>query len=556
MRAAKKVSDDGPAGADVLIVGEAPGLNEERQGLPFVGASGKELTAMLHEAGFIRTECYITNVCKYRPPENNIDKFFITKTEAGKRGVLERMGKYPLDPIVEGLIELDNLIDRLRPKLIIAFGNTALWALTGEWGITSWRGSYLYHDTRLQVAPSIPVLPTYHPAAILRQWSWRSTAVHDLRRARQILDKGVPQSSYWFTIAPSFEQVMDHLDLLEARIVQGQVLVSVDLETRHRQIACLGLGYSATEAICIPFMSVERPEGYWTLEEEFEIVKRLRYLLPLCKIIGQNFLYDIQYLIRQWALDLEVYFDTMIAQGVCYPGQPKGLDYISSMYCRYHRYWKDESKNWDPKVGERQLWEYNAKDCVTTWEGHIELKKVIRHMGLEEQFQFEMDLYKPILAMVLRGTRLDLECRNKMLIELMDAAAEREQYLSKMFEGVKLVKSKNAKPWYRSPIQQRKLFYEELKIPPIYNRKTKKPTVDDKALDEIAKREPLLYPIIDRLQELRSIGVISSTFVQMALDHDSRARCSYNPVGTETLRFNSYEDSFGYGTNMQNIPRD
>ena len=555
----KYVRASGPHKARVMLVGEAPGAEEEKAGLPFVGASGKELTRMLHEAGFIRSECFITNVCRMRPPENDISKFFVTKTEATRLGLPEVMGKYPMPIIGEGIEELKHEIEQCEPDLIIALGNTALWALTGEWGITNWRGSYLYVETPhwLYWDRRIPVLPTYHPAAILRQWNWRAAAVHDLKRARAILDEGVPDPGYDFVIEPSFRDVMDYLSMVEEQAFGRDALnrVSVDLETRDRHIACLGLGLDDRNAICIPFMCVERDEGYWAPDQELAIVLRLRELLPRLKVIGQNFIYDTQYTIRHWALWLPLFFDTMIAHAVCFPGTPKGLDYLSSLYCRYHRYWKEESKDWDPKLGERQLWEYNCKDCVTTWESGRELHKVLEAYGLEEQFSFELQMVERALRSMLRGVRMDLKRRDDMVGELMNAANEREVYLHNILDGMVLAKSKGAKPWYRSPIQQRKLFYEELGLPVIRHRKTGKPTVDDEALPTIGKREPLLLPLIERLRELRSINVISSTFVQMPLDHDNRARCSYNPVGTETFRFNSSEDAFGFGTNLQNIPR-
>ena len=528
-----------------MLVGEAPGAEEERAGLPFIGASGKELTKMLHEAGIIRSECFITNVCRVRPPKNDIGEYFVTKTEANKRGVLERDDRYPLEQIVEGLHALEGEIEQVKPKLIIALGNTALWALTGEWGITSWRGSYLSYR-------GIPVVPTYHPAGVMRQWSWRPTAVHDLKRAKRILTEDVPEPHYSFTI---FAEVNDWLDMLEAKYVNGQPWVSVDIETWHRHIACLGLSIDEHNAICIPFMREGASEGYWDGSSELHIIQRLRYLLTKMKCIGQNFIYDMQYIIRHWAFKPNLQFDTMIAHAVAFPGTPKGLDYLSSMYCRYHRYWKDESKDWDPHVGERQLWEYNCKDCVTTWECQRELFKVLEHFNLYDQFQFEMDMLGPVLSMMLRGVRIDTERKSKMAFELLEAASEREAYLHNMIDGIQLATSKTAKPWYRSPRQQMKLFYEVLGLPTIYHRKTRKPTVDDEALPTIAKREPLLFPLIERLQELRSIGVFSSTFVQMPLDHDMRARCSYNVVGTETFRFNSSQDAFGFGTNLQNIPR-
>ena len=74
-----KTKFSGPLDAKIMVVGEAPGADEEIAGVPFVGTSGTELTKMLNEAGILRSECFLTNVCKYRPPENKIENFFLDK---------------------------------------------------------------------------------------------------------------------------------------------------------------------------------------------------------------------------------------------------------------------------------------------------------------------------------------------------------------------------------------------------------------------------------------------------------------------------------------------
>jgi DNA polymerase-1 len=96
--------------------------------------------------------------------------------------------------------------------------------------------------------------------------------------------------------------------------------------------------------------------------------------------------------------------------------------------------------------------------------------------------------------------------------------------------------------------------YGEMGLPPQRNRKSGNLSCDDKSLEKLARREPIFRPIYQRISELRSLGVFRSTFVQMRLDHDGRVRCSYNIAGTETFRYSSSEDAFGFGGNLQNIP--
>jgi len=542
----------GPQPATILIVGEAPGADEVRLGEPFVGLSGKELTRMLHDAGIIRAACRITNVTMERPPSNDISTFFATRAAAT---IHHRHigGRWVLASIAEGLDGLRQEVARSNPTVIIALGDTALWALTGQTGITKWRGSCM------ELAPvfggpiprGVTVIPTYHPAAVLRQWSWRFIAVQDLRRAAAIAAGHPPvQPPEDFTIPRTFDYVVACLDELD----RFQSPLACDIETRAGHIDCIGFATSETRAICFPFFSLEHPEGFWTLEEEAFIVTRLRQLLSSKQLIGQNFLYDAQYIARHWGVAAVPLFDTMIAQGVAFPGLPKALDFLSSMYLNWHRYWKDESQEADAKLDDSIRWRYNCKDCCTTYALHAPLRRTLADLQLEAPYRFEMALFRPLLMMMLRGVAINTNLRGQLMSELMAVQQEYEQYFTQF--GALLPEAKpSAKPWYRSPKQQQDLFYSVLGQQPVRNRKTGNITSDDDALEKLGKREPLLLPLTRAMQRYRSTGVFLSTFIQAPLDWDKRIRSSYNPVGTETLRFSSRADAFGYGTNLQNIPK-
>ena len=322
-----QVTSVGSLNADIMIVGEAPGEREVQMGVPFVGTSGQELDRMLNEAGILRNDCFITNVCSTRPPGNKIDKFYLVNTKDNR---------VPGPEIVQGIKDLKKSIAQVRPKVIIALGDTALWSLTGERGIVKWRGSQMEYN---QENFSCTIIPSYHPAAILRQWSWRFAGVIDLRRAARELTHPTKVPPYNFLLRPSFEQAIEALRGLESGVV------SVDLETRGGHIACIGFGTSRLHAFCIPFMCVERVSGYWSRDEELSLVMELRKVLtrPDLDFVLQNGLYDVQYIARFWGVVLKVYLDTMLAQHVAFAGLPKGLDFLSSIYCEYHRYWKDES---------------------------------------------------------------------------------------------------------------------------------------------------------------------------------------------------------------------
>src|SRR5574337_1269796 len=100
----RKVESSGPPHARIMIIGEAPGEEEEKLGVPFVGASGNELNRMLREVGIKREDCYVTNVCKYRPAGNKIERWITDKKKTGiANDWAFTHGRYYSPEIAEGL---------------------------------------------------------------------------------------------------------------------------------------------------------------------------------------------------------------------------------------------------------------------------------------------------------------------------------------------------------------------------------------------------------------------------------------------------------------------
>jgi DNA polymerase len=156
------VFGEGSETAQLMAVGEAPGENEDRQGRPFVGKAGKLLDLLLMTAGFEREAVYICNVLKCRPPGN----------------------RNPLPDEVEACSPyLLKQVDLVGPRVIVAFGTFAAQTLLGtDQSIGRLRGKL--HQYR-----GIPVVPTYHPAALLRNPGWVRAVWEDLQRARAVLDR-------------------------------------------------------------------------------------------------------------------------------------------------------------------------------------------------------------------------------------------------------------------------------------------------------------------------------------------------------------------------------
>lgn len=162
--ASRPVFGVGARDADLMIIGEAPGAEEDRRGEPFVGRAGKLLDRMLFAIGRDRARnAYIANICKFRPPDNRDPK---AEEVAADRPILERQ------------------IELLSPKLIVAVGRVAAQTLLDTQApLGKLRGQAHSYPGR-----SIPLLVTYHPAYLLRSPQQKNRAWEDLREAMRLLD--------------------------------------------------------------------------------------------------------------------------------------------------------------------------------------------------------------------------------------------------------------------------------------------------------------------------------------------------------------------------------
>jgi DNA polymerase I-like protein with 3'-5' exonuclease and polymerase domains/uracil-DNA glycosylase len=524
-----------------MIIGEAPGFDEERVGIPFVGSSGRELDKMLEEAGVLRSSCFATNVLTERLVGDADD--LIARGKRTPDGWPLHLGTAVSPVLAASIDRLKREIALASPRVILAIGNLALFALTGKWGIKSWRGSRLPS----LLLPDGWIIPTYNPAAVMREWSIRSHCVRDMRRVNDILlGKQLPATGD-FTIPGSPDQALAVLADLTIKANTGTTYLSVDIETRQRQIACTGIAWSSTQAICIPSLTARAPYFWCDETTEAHIVLAMRRLLthPNVRVIGQNFLYDAQYFIRRWKFLPNIWLDTMIAHHATFNTLPKSLDFLSSIYCADHVYWKDESKDWDPKVGETQLWLYNCKDAVVTYEAAFEILRTAGELGTTDNVAFQHSLFLPALYAMHTGCPIDKATRMHFATSLIEEQIKRESEITQIV-GHPLSS--------RSPKQLATFFYKDLALPEVKHRVTRQLTTNKDALATLEKREPLVIPITSRIESIRTLGVFHSTFACAPLDQDGKMRCSNNVAGTKTYRWSTSSNAFGSGTNLQNLP--
>jgi DNA polymerase I-like protein with 3'-5' exonuclease and polymerase domains/uracil-DNA glycosylase len=550
------IQGSGRLDAKVLIVGEFPHENDLRRGEPFIGGIGFELSKMLQEAGIPREQCYMTMVMKDRVYGQTINSLIAEKKkDITPRHVLYK-GKWVMPQVVDAVEALRAEIQRINPNVVCTSGNLALWALTGEWSSFSWRSSVMEST----LIPGLKVIPTLSFGIVASQWSQRPIVVHDLKRvARESKTAALIDRNYKFLIptdnSPAeFSRVHAALwDLIEEaadlEFEGSKLLLGGDIETRAGHISCIAFAKSKTDAVCIPLMKTNQPEGFWTAEQEAELVMLMCRLMSRVTIIGQNWNYDAQYIFRHWHFMCPSVVDTMIQQHSCFSNLPKNLAFLSSMYCDDHLYWKDDRTNWkegQDGEGEIQYWRYNCTDAARTLAIHHVLVSVSRGMGLDAVNEFQQELRQRVLKTMIRGVRVDHKRRAEFSFQLMDEVARREQWMQAVLGHTINIKS---------PKQMADFFYRQMGQREIISRKTGGVTTNEEALHRIAHREPILLPITRKISELRSLGVFHSTFVQAGLDIDGRMRCTFNVAGTETYRFSSSQNAFDTGMNMQNIPK-
>lgn len=343
----------------ICFLGEAYGEQEERIQKGFVGAAGIELFKQMAEAGIIsltaedeafikkfwdtsdatmidmiwamHPELYRTNVFNIRPPGNKIEAFCGPKEDSLKGWPSLIKGKYVRAEFKPELERLGDELLELNPNLIVCLGNTATWAMLGKTNIGKIRGTT---QLSTHTAEGFKVLPTYHPAAIFRQWELRPIVVIDLAKAKR-------ESSFAEVIRPKreiwIEPSLDDLDTFYSRHIHRCPLLSVDIENPGGPITCIGFAPTSDLALVVPFVDYRKNgRSYWpTAAMERKAWNWCRKVIEDRTIpkLFQNGLYDIAVLLRGYGIaTYHPEEDTMLLHHALQPESLKALDFLGSIY--------------------------------------------------------------------------------------------------------------------------------------------------------------------------------------------------------------------------------
>lgn len=309
----------------ISIVGEAWSTDDERAGEPFTGSSGKLLNGMLSQVGINRHQCHVTNVFNLRPPRNDVKMLCGPKREGIPGMGPLASGKYVRAEYASELTRLYDELRRVQPTLILALGAAASWALLNTSGIRKIRGAPL-------MSKYGKVLPTYHPSTVLREWGLRPVVLSDFAKARRECEYPEirrPEREIWVepTIEDLWKFYSDH--------ILPATHLSIDIETKHDQITCIGFAPTPQIALVVPFFDPTKPgKSYWSRDNE---IHAWRFVKQVCaldrRILFQNGMYDIHFLLRRYGIPVPYASeDTMLLHHALYPEQEKGLGFLGSVY--------------------------------------------------------------------------------------------------------------------------------------------------------------------------------------------------------------------------------
>ena len=481
------------AHADIVIIGEAPGAEEERAGMPFVGPSGRMLRKTLTDTGFDMSKISIMNTVRCRPPENETP---------GKKAVSACTQQF-----------LFNEIQTANPKTIVCAGAVAAAVFPGD----TWQG--------------IPVVKIYHPAALLYDPSKEPKFRQDIRKLYNTM---YPKKAERELI------VIDTMDGIEIvrKWIADKKIVACDIETNgtldpfalHARILCVAFGDSKIGYS----VSLDKDTDPVFTEQAATFVKEM--LLDASKTyIFHRCWFDVKFL-QARGFEVKKYTDTRLMSFLLNENRKEhGLKELTSEFIGPYEY-QMEAKN------RHEFGLYNAEDVVNThklyeiFAGQMTpgLTKVLNRIILPAM---------PVInEMMLTGMRIDQNVAKALKKELQKDRDEAYNELLnkfKVFRGINLA----------SPDQMQAVLYGALKKTPVKKTKTGF-SVDEETMNTYAYEGEEWARLIVRMRKQEKL---LSTYVDKIpgmVNVDGRIRTQFDPMGTVTGRYNSK------APNLQNIPRD
>jgi len=495
----------GPEQADVVVIGEAPGVQEARTGVPFVGPSGKLLDAVLQQGGIDRKDVYVTNVCLCRPEDNAA----------------------PPNTAIRACH--DRLVHEVRgrhPKSLLLLGNTAAKSvLDTRTGITEVR---TWMDSTSPYFPGVRVVSTFHPAAALRNGDYLPSILTDVKKLTRI---EVGWEYTQFEVAQDETWLDKQAESSKTMALDIEVGMEGDfrrVDAKHPEFLCIGIAHQPGHAVIYPKHVVDSDAFKDKLNRLFET--DIRWVM-------QNGKFDIQFLWGGGVPSARVDEDTMLMHYSI--DERKGTHDLESLAVEYlnaPRY-KTDAKQFLPRKGaslaylpERVLHEYNAADADVTLRLVDPLWKEVESDGVTKPYR---ELLIPGSNALARAEYVGVKVDRDRLHDLDASLGSR---LAKAREGLSR--------WVANPNspQQVKVALSGMGI--------EVESTNKEHLNELVKRGGAAKEFATALLDYRADAKLLSTYVRGL--GQSLVRSRIHPTfllhGTETGRLSCRRP------NLQNIP--
>lgn len=500
--------------AKVMVVGEAPGAQEAKTGLPFMGKAGQELERLLFRVAKLDPDqVYITNVVKCRPPGNR---------------------KPHKEEIQACSIWLEKELSKVNPTYIILLGETAINRFLGRRKVGDIVGEIISQGTKV-------FMPTYHPAAMFYDRKKEEQIETHFRIFGRYIRKGGFSDDLDWSVVTKFSDLEKMV-----KDFKGSKRIAFDIETTtlnpfdpEGKVVVVALGTQKKQWI-IPFNHYQSKLAS-DIRYQKAISEMIADLLKDKEVIAHNGKFDSLWMLVKYGVRIDVDFDTMLGDLLLNENRPHGLKYLAALYYGAPP-WDIEKEKKQGNTDLYTLARYAAYDVYWTYMLRKKIKKLLKADEDQALWRYFKYLLMPVSKMYVdveyRGVYVDVAKIDEVDKDLTKQLEELQKKIDKYKKGLNCNSSQQVSQY----------LFGELKLTPI--AKTKKGSFS--AAEPILKQLRDEHPVIDLILEYKRLYKLR-TFIRSWREHagpDGRMHPRFKIHGTVTGRPSCEEP------NLQQTPRD
>lgn len=553
----------------ILFVGEAPSGQEEQYGVPFVGPAGQLLDRILQQVGINRSECSFVYVTQCRPPNNRPPE---------------------KDEIAACFDILDLVINKVKPEIIVPFGNVSLKRIAKRSGITKNNAMTCTHDNY----PGINIVPIVHPNFVLRDMKNEILMVEGLKKVKSLLDGEVQVRNSMTTYVDTIEK----FDLMMSDL-EKSTYFALDIETdgtnfKTNNIISIGFSNKMGSAYVLPWVvgdepfynfcrqfalgtkrrdpindvrkfctdyNLNVPKFFW--QDHPEVKSRLKALLanPYIPKILHNYSFDYKFLENADLLLKGKVFDTMLLHYLLdETNYTHGLDKCCLRFTNYGEYWKplhnyivmtEDKCDSYAIIPIDILCQYNGTDADVTFQIFEKFIPEILTEGFMPLYDnFIFPLTSLLMETEKNGIKIDEERRaegeQKLKINIQNIDDKLNEFVKEVIYDQTKPEEKGIN--FNSIPQLKYLLFEYLRLPVINKTDKGEPSTDEATLEQLQNLSAVPKLLLDRRKKVKLLGTYFEG-IKSTIWADGKVHPSFLLIGTVTGRLSAKNP------NVQNQPR-